>query len=41
DGAIEIVAKLPDMPDYISRIWNVYITKVAVKLLKVESLALS
>ncbi len=30
DGAIEIVAKLPDMPDYISRVWNVYATKPAV-----------
>jgi len=30
DGAIEIVAKLPDMADYISRIWNVYATKPAV-----------
>jgi len=27
DGAVEIVAKLPDMADYISRIWNVYATK--------------
>ena len=27
DGAIEIVAKLPDMPDYITHIWNVYATK--------------
>lgn len=27
DGAIEIVAKLPDMPDYITQIWNVYATK--------------
>ncbi|MBA7701128.1 hypothetical protein ES703_109859 [subsurface metagenome] len=42
DGAVEIVAKLPDMPDYISHIWNVYTTKVvAVRILKVESLALS
>jgi len=40
DGAIEIVAKLPGMADYISHIWNVYATKVA-KRLKVESLALS
>jgi len=30
DGAIEIVAKLSDMGDYISRIWNVYVTKPAV-----------
>lgn len=28
DGAIEVVAKLPDMPDYISKIWNVYSTKI-------------
>ncbi len=42
DGAVEIVAKLPDMPDYISRIWNVYATKeVAEKLIAVETLALS
>lgn len=31
DGAIEIVAKLPDMPDYITRIWNVYVTKIEKK----------
>ena len=30
DGAIEIVAKLPDMGDYITQIWNVYATKPAV-----------
>jgi len=28
DGAIEVVAKLPGMPDYISQIWNVYATKL-------------
>ncbi len=27
DGAIEIVAKLPGMADYITQIWNVYATK--------------
>ena len=31
DGAIEIVAKLPDMPDYITHIWNVYATKIEKK----------
>jgi len=31
DGAVEIVAKLPDMPDYISHIWNVYRTTPALK----------
>ena len=42
DGAIEIVAKLPDMPDYISHIWNVYATEeVAEKLIEVGSLDLS
>jgi hypothetical protein len=30
DGAIEIVAKLPDMADYITQIWNVYATKAPV-----------
>jgi hypothetical protein len=30
DGAIEIVAKLPDMHDYITQIWNVYATKAPV-----------
>ncbi|MBU1067178.1 hypothetical protein KKE60_05295 [Patescibacteria group bacterium] len=40
DGAIEIVAKLPDMPDYITRVWNVYVTKVE-KLIGVQTLALS
>lgn len=40
DGAIEIVAKLPDMPDFISHIWNVYATKIAVAL-EVKSLALT
>jgi len=30
DGAIEIVAKLPGMGDYISHIWNVYATKAPV-----------
>jgi len=30
DGAIEIVAKLPDMDDYITQIWNVYATKAPV-----------
>lgn len=43
DGAIEIVAKIPDMGDYISRIWNVYATKppVVEKIIAVESLAVS
>lgn len=43
DGAIEIVAKLPDMGDYISRIWNVYATKppVVEKIIAVESIAIS
>ncbi|MBA7654140.1 hypothetical protein ES703_62015 [subsurface metagenome] len=41
DGAIEIVAKLPGMPDYISHIWKVYTTEVLVGMIKVESLALS
>jgi len=31
DGAIEIVAKLPDMPAYIPQIWNVYATKIEKK----------
>jgi len=30
DGAIEIVAKLPGMGDYITRIWNIYATKAPV-----------
>jgi len=30
DGAIEVVAKLPGMSDYISQIWNVYATKAPV-----------
>jgi archaellum component FlaF (FlaF/FlaG flagellin family) len=30
DGAIEIVAKLPDMDDYISQIWNAYRTSAPV-----------
>ena len=30
DGAIEIVAKLPDMADYITQVWNVYATKAPV-----------
>jgi hypothetical protein len=30
DGAIEIVAKLPDMGDYITQVWNVYATKAPV-----------
>jgi len=30
DGAIEIVAKLPDMDDYITQVWNVYATKAPV-----------
>jgi len=30
DGAIEIVAKLPDMSDYITQVWNVYATKAPV-----------
>lgn len=35
DGAVEIVAKLPDMPDYISHIWNVYVTKEVAAVLKI------
>lgn len=31
DGAVEIVAKIPGEPDYISHIWNVYATKIAEK----------
>jgi len=30
DGAIEIVAKLPGMADYITQVWNVYATKAPV-----------
>jgi len=30
DGAIEIVAKLPGMSDYITQVWNVYATKAPV-----------
>lgn len=41
DGAIEVVLKVEGMRDYISRIWNVYVTKVAEKALLVETLALS
>jgi hypothetical protein len=38
DGAIEIVAKLPDMPDYITRIWNVYATKAPVTSFRFSSI---
>ena len=41
DGAIEIVAKLADMPDYISHIWNVYTTGVAVCELILEAVSVS
>ena len=30
DGAIEIIAKLPGMGDYITQVWNVYATKAPV-----------
>ena len=40
DGAVEIVLKISGEPDYISHIWNVYVTEV-IKALKVESLAIS
>lgn len=32
NGAIQMVAKLPDMSDYISSIWNVYISKLESEL---------
>lgn len=32
DGAIEVVLKIAGEPDYISRIWNVYVTEVVVVL---------
>jgi len=41
DGAIEVVLKIAEFPDYISHIWNVYATKVLVGMIKVESLTLS
>lgn len=41
DGALAIVAKLPDMGDYITRIWNVYTTGELAAVLEVQSLALS
>ncbi|MBA7610073.1 hypothetical protein ES703_17278 [subsurface metagenome] len=40
DGAIEIVAKLPDMPDYITRIWNVYATKPPVVAFRFASITI-
>ncbi|GAH63724.1 unnamed protein product, partial [marine sediment metagenome] len=38
DGAVEIVAKIPDTPDYISHIWNVYATKAPPEALDFELL---
>ena len=41
DGAIEVVLKVAEIPDYISQIWNVYATKALVGMIIVESLAIS
>jgi len=41
DGAIEVVLKVAEIPDYISRIWKVYATKALVGMIKVESLTIS